>query len=75
VYIAWYASLVGMVGIHLPVYVPPYHPGYTPYIHPVLHQRVYTTGYVRVCGSEALGSNLGLIREDEANRALQPPKV
>jgi len=74
-----------MVGIHLLYYPGLYHGGYTP---PVLYHPGYTLVYTvfplsapsctrlgSVPDDEALGSNLGLIRENGGKRASVLPKV
>jgi len=79
----------GVQGVSLPI-CPPYVPGYThhPCIYTTLPLRVYPrctlchdcTGVRCVRGAscvreEALGSNLGIIRDNEAHRALLSPRV
>ena len=58
--------------VHPAVYTLPYHPGYT---HPTVYSRVHRHPHGGVSREEALGSILGLIRENVAHRASQPPKV
>jgi len=68
VYIPGYTMVGGVPA----VYTLLYHPGYT---HPTVYSRVHRHPHGGVYSEEALGSTLGLIRENEAHRALFLSKV
>ena len=62
------------------VYLSIYHPGIPPWVHHGMHHHHDCTGARcvqrrRCVREEALGSNLGLVRESEAKRGLLSPKV
>ena len=60
--------------VYHPVY-PPIHPGYTTMVSCLALLYATVTGSVLLRDNEALGSTLGIVRDQRRREALQLPKV